>query len=171
MKERIIKPQRLLKALLSDSRGIIHSQKPHCTHTCRWKAKRTGVACISPDSRVSKIHFESSEKHNTVRLRAHIPEMTAFIGELSPETSYIGKQLLSLLQRLAPCRPQVLGGHITWLCCFRGLPVCLRQMKWQAWTQTPRMQECCKKYWSVLSPAWCVNIDLISASGGECSLG
>lgn len=170
MKERIIKPQRLLKVLLSDNRGIIPSQKPHCIHTHRWKAKRTGVVGTSPDSHVNKIHFESSEKHGTVRLRAHIPEIKAFIGKLSPETSYLGKQLLSLLQRWVP-RAQVPGGHITWLCCFRGLPVCLRQMKWQAWTQTPRIQECCKTYWSVPSPAWCVNIDWILASGGECSLG
>lgn len=137
MKERIIKLQRLLKVLLSDSKGILPSQKPHCIHTHRWKTKRTGDVGINPDSYVSKIHFESSEKHSTVRLRAHIPEITVFIGELSAKSSYIGKQLLSLLQRWVP-RALVPGSHITWLCCFQGLPVCLRQMKWQAWTQTSR---------------------------------
>lgn len=156
--------------MLSDSRGIIASQKAHCIHTCRWKAKGIGVANNSPDSHVSKIHFESSEKHSTVRLRPHIPEMTNFIGELSLETSYVRKQLLPLLQRWVP-KAQVPGCHITWLCCCRVLPVCQRQMNWQARTQTLRMHKCCKKYWSAPSPAWCVNIDFIQASCGECSLG
>lgn len=66
------------------------------------ESKRKGVVGISPDSHVSKIHLESREKQSTVSLRAHIPETTTFIGELSPETSYTGKQLLSLLQRWVP---------------------------------------------------------------------
>lgn len=71
----------------------------HTAYTHRWKAKGTGVVFIRSDSHVSKINFEPSEKHSTVRPRAHIPEITALIGELSPETSYKEEKLLSLLQR------------------------------------------------------------------------
>jgi len=100
------------------SETTLHTQKQ------RWKAKRTGVVGVRRDRHASKMHFESSEKHSTVRVRAHTPEMGAFTAELPPETSDKGKQLfLSLLRRRVP-RAQVPGGHITWLCCFRGLLVC-----------------------------------------------
>lgn len=48
---------------------------------------------IRSDSHVSKINFEPSEKHSTVRPRVHTPEITALIGGLGPETSCIEKKL------------------------------------------------------------------------------
>lgn len=62
-----------------------------CTH--QWKAKGTGAMVIRSDSHVSKIKFERSEKHGTVRPRVHTPETTALIGGLGPETSCIEKKL------------------------------------------------------------------------------
>lgn len=131
--------------------------RSHTAYTQRWKAKGTAVVVIRSDSHGSKINFEQSEKHSTVRSRGHIPEMTALTEELSPESSCLEKKLLSMLQIWGPTAqaPGVISHGCGWL---RGFQVGLRQsdkpeLKHQEWRSAAKTTR-------VPSPNWCVNIDI-----------
>lgn len=153
MKQRIIKKNITLCFLTAAALNLLRNQTTHTGEKPKERGFWAWALCVR-------------EKHSTARLRVHRPEMKAFIGELSPETM---KATLYLSSRDRYAEIKLLG--FTPHGCFGGFPIHLRKMKWQTWTQTPRMEQSWENYWCVPSLVWCVNTDLRPASREKWSLG